>query len=76
MLAREVESVTQDEIRLRSGVEIATHVNSFRSVRGRTILAAIFDEVVYWRDDASANPDKEVYRAPVFGRVRRPACGD
>ena len=45
MLAREVESVTQDEIRLRSGVEIATHVNSFRSVRGRTILAAIFDEV-------------------------------
>jgi hypothetical protein len=58
-----LKSVTQDEIRLCSGVEIATHVNSFRSVRGRTILAAIFDEVAYWRDDASANPDKEVYRA-------------
>jgi hypothetical protein len=65
MLAREVESVTQEEIRLRSGVTIATHVNSFRTVRGRTILAAIFDEIAFWRSDdgASANPDKEVYRA-------------
>jgi hypothetical protein len=63
MLAREVESVTQEEIRLRSGVVIATHVNSYRTVRGRTILAAIFDEIAFWRDDASANPDKEVYRA-------------
>ena len=63
MLAREVESITQEEIRLRSGVVIATHVNSFRSVRGRTILAAIFDEVAFWRDDTSANPDREVYRA-------------
>lgn len=63
MLAREIEGVTADEIRLRNGVEIATHVNSFRSVRGRTILAAIFDEIAFWRDDASANPDREVYRA-------------
>jgi hypothetical protein len=28
MLAREVDSVTQEEIRLKSGVTIATHVNS------------------------------------------------
>jgi hypothetical protein len=63
LLAREVESVTQEEIRLRAGVVIATHVNSFRTVRGRTILAAIFDEIAFWRDDASANPDREVYRA-------------
>jgi hypothetical protein len=65
MLAREVESVTQKEIRLRSGVTIATHVNSYRTVRGRTVLAAIFDEIAFWRSDdgASANPDKEVYRA-------------
>jgi hypothetical protein len=35
------------------------------AVRGRTILAAIFDEIAFWRSDdgASANPDKEVYRA-------------
>jgi hypothetical protein len=63
LLAREIESLTQDEIRLKSGVVISTHVNSFRSVRGRTILSCIFDEVAFWRDDTSSNPDREVLRA-------------
>jgi Terminase large subunit, T4likevirus-type, N-terminal len=63
MLAREVDSVTADEIRLRNGIEIAAYSNSYRTVRGRTILAAIFDEIAFWRDDASANPDREIYRA-------------
>jgi hypothetical protein len=63
LLTREIESIIQDEIRLKSGVVIATHVNSFRSVRGRTILSCIFDEVAFWRDDTSSNPDREVLRA-------------
>jgi hypothetical protein len=63
LLAREIESITQDEIRLRNGVVIATHVNNYRSVRGRTILCAICDEISFWHDDTSANPDKEVIRA-------------
>jgi Terminase large subunit, T4likevirus-type, N-terminal len=63
MLAGEVESVTADEIRLRNGVEIAAYSNSYRTVRGRTILGCIFDEIAFWRDEASANPDREVYRA-------------
>jgi phage terminase large subunit-like protein len=57
MLAGEVESVTQDEIRLRNGVEIAAYSNSYRTVRGRTILGCVFDEIAFWRDDASANPE-------------------
>jgi hypothetical protein len=32
-------------------------------VRGRTLLAAIFDEVALRRDEVSATPDIEVYRA-------------
>jgi hypothetical protein len=32
-------------------------------IRGRTLLATIFDEIAYWRDDTSANPDIETYRA-------------
>ena len=32
-------------------------------MRGRTLLCAILDEVSFWRDDASANPDVETYRA-------------
>ena len=31
--------------------------------RRSLILACIFDEIAYWRDDSSANPDLEVFRA-------------
>ena len=63
VLRQEVDVVTQSEIRLKSGVIISTHANSFRSIRGRTLLACIFDEVALWRDEVSATPDIEVYRA-------------
>lgn len=63
VLAEEIASVTATEIRLKSGVVIAVHACSFRSVRGRTLLAVVADEISYWRDEASAVPDLEVYRA-------------
>jgi hypothetical protein len=47
----------------RASIVIAVHSNSFRTVRGRTLVAAIFDEVSFWRDESSATPDIEVYRA-------------
>src|SRR5262249_3043792 len=37
--------------------------NSFRTIRGRTLLTAVFDESAFWRSDESASPDTEVYRA-------------
>ena len=58
-----VESVLAHEIRLRNHISISVHPSSFRSVRGRTLLCCIMDEVSFWRDDASANPDVETYRA-------------
>jgi len=39
------------------------HPNSFRSIRGRTLCACVFDEVAVWRDEQSAQPDVEVYRS-------------
>jgi hypothetical protein len=63
VLAREVVDTTKGEIRLRNGVIIAVHSNSYRTVRGRTLCAAIFDEVSFWRDDTSAAPDIETYTA-------------
>jgi hypothetical protein len=63
VLAKEVDSTTAHEIRLKNGIVIAVHANSFRSVRGRTLVACIFDETAFWRDDTSASPDVEVYRA-------------
>jgi hypothetical protein len=63
VLRREVANVTAYEITLKNGIVIATHSSSFRTVRGRTVVAAIFDEVAFWRDETSAMPDVEVYRA-------------
>jgi Phage Terminase len=62
-LAREVVAVTRESIELKNGVVIAVHSNSFRTIRGRTVLAAILDEIAYWRDESSATPDSETYSA-------------
>ena len=63
LFAQLVDCVLAHEIRLKNHISISVHPSSFRSVRGRTLLCAILDEVSFWRDDASANPDVETYRA-------------
>ena len=63
LLTSQINATTRDEIRLANGVTIACHPNSFRTVRGRTLLGCIFDESAFWRSEESANPDREVYRA-------------
>src|SRR5262249_18721464 len=62
-LQREVVSLKRQEIELRNGIVIAVHSNSFRTVRGRTLVAAVLDEVSFWKDETSATPDTETYRA-------------
>lgn len=58
-----VRNVTAEEIQLHGNVSIAVHAANFRTVRSRTILACVFDETAFWRDESSANPDQEIYRA-------------
>jgi hypothetical protein len=72
VLRGEIASMTATEIRLKSGVVISVHACSFRSVRGRTLLAVVCDEISYWRDEGSAVPDVEVYRAvlPALATVK------
>lgn len=62
-LARLIESDSAESIGLNNGVDIVCLPNSYRSVRGPTVVAAIFDEVAFWRSEESANPDIEVLRA-------------
>jgi hypothetical protein len=62
-LRKEIVDTTRNEIRLRNGITIMIHSCDFRSVRGRTIVAVVFDEVARWRDEGSATPDSEVYTA-------------
>jgi hypothetical protein len=59
-----VEADTEDEIELKNGLTIEIQTASFRTVRGYTVIAALCDEIAYWRsDEAAANPDDEILTA-------------
>ena len=63
ILRQQIESNTADEVKLKGNIIIGVHSNSYRTLRGRTLLAIIGDETSFWRDDTSASPDVETYRA-------------
>jgi hypothetical protein len=56
-------NVTASEIELKGGVTIEVVTRSYRTVRGRSVCVAVLDELAFWRDDDSANPDSEVLNA-------------
>jgi hypothetical protein len=58
-----VQRTTAVGFELTNSVDVAISTNSFRSVRGRPILCAILDETAFWRDETSATPDEETYKA-------------
>jgi hypothetical protein len=53
----------QWEIELENGIVIAVKTCNYRTVRGFTVLAAICEEIAFWRDENSANPAQEVLAA-------------
>jgi hypothetical protein len=63
LLESHVLNVTASEIELRGGVTIEVVTRSYRTVRGRSVCVAVLDELAFWRDDDSANPDSEVLNA-------------
>jgi hypothetical protein len=64
LLADMVLNETAETIHLRNMVSIEVHTSSYRSIRGRTVIAALLDETAFWRsDETSANPDVEVLAA-------------
>jgi hypothetical protein len=63
VLKRLVKRQDSEEIELNNGVSLVVAANDFRSIRGRTILACLLDEVAYWRSELSTRPDIETYRA-------------
>jgi hypothetical protein len=63
ILRQSILNVTAFEIELTGNVVIEVVTRSYRTVRGRSVCTAILDEVSFWRDDDSANPDVEVLNA-------------
>lgn len=63
LLSSMVTRETATGFELNNRVEITVATNSFRSVRGRPVLCAIMDEVAFYRDETSASPDEETFKA-------------
>ncbi len=58
ILRQDAESVDLDN---RITIEITTA--SYRTIRGYTIIAALCDEIAFWRSEDSANPAEEILAA-------------
>ena len=63
VLRQQIESITANEVRLKGDIIIGVHAGSYRTIRGRSLLAVVGDETAFWRDESSAQPDLEIFRA-------------
>jgi len=58
-----LDNVSADSIELKGRVVIEVVTRSYRAVRGRSVCAALLDELAFWRDETSSNPDSDVVNA-------------
>lgn len=58
-----VERRTNELVELRGQITIEIMTASFRSIRGYTVVAALLDEIAFWRSEDSSNPDTEILEA-------------
>jgi hypothetical protein len=63
MLRKLITRRTAEAIELSNHITIEVHTASFRTVRGFTVVAAICDEIAFWRSEDSANPDYDIVNA-------------
>jgi hypothetical protein len=62
-LAQLLEGEAEDELALRTGLSIEIMTASYRTIRGATVVAALCDELGFWRNEVTSNPDTEILRA-------------
>jgi hypothetical protein len=62
-LAKMVTREMADGLELDNGVTIVVATNSYRSIRGRSLLHVCMDEAAFWKDEFSSSPDFETYNA-------------
>ncbi len=60
LFRKAVKRELRDEIELQNNIIISIKTCDFRSIRGYTVVAAICEELAFWKDEQSANPAQEV----------------
>jgi hypothetical protein len=72
MLADMVQRQDSESIDLSNQITIEITTASYRTIRGYTVVAALCDEVAFWRSDDSANPAEEILTAlrPAMATIR------
>jgi hypothetical protein len=70
LLRSMIERQTADSLDLTNRVTIQVGTTSFRSIRGFSFIAVLLDELSFWRDELSANPDREIVGAARPGLLR------
>jgi hypothetical protein len=71
---KHVKRTLRDQIELKNKIAISVKTASSAAVRGWTCVAVICEEISHWKDENSANPDKEILRAirPTMMTVKNP----
>lgn len=57
-----VQKELAETIELTNGIDISIHTCNYKAVRGFTVVAAIFEEMAFWRVEG-VNPDVELVKA-------------
>lgn len=63
MLTSMIEKQDSECIDLNNRVSIEITTASYRTIRGYTVVAALCDEIAFWRSEDSANPAEEILAA-------------
>jgi hypothetical protein len=63
LLSALVDRETAEAIDLNNGITVEILTANFRTLRGYALVAALCDEIAFWRSDESANPDSEIIAA-------------
>jgi hypothetical protein len=63
VLRQLIEARTARELRLTNNIDIEVRAADFRRLRGLTFIAVIADEMAFWANENSSNPDDEILNA-------------
>ena len=63
LLKKRITRSTTEIFELQGQVSIEVHTASYRSVRGYTVVAALMDEIAFFRSEDTSNPDHEILDA-------------